>query len=377
MLKGQALMTVANADVWHSDEIAPVIGELLDRSAPTAFQGLTRLAAALLEAPVALISIIDESCDRQVFASQLGLSASWAKRGETPLSHSFCQYVKTRNAPLVVPDARCDPQVRDNLAIRDLGVVAYLGMPIHDPKGNPLGAICVIDKTPRNWSQRDQELLQDLAVCVSDEILLRASALRQETMHQGLQIAHDRLRRYTALTELVAQPALAPGLAPKERLQEVLRNMASGLGYEAGTLAMVDPKDPERARIIARVGSFGLQSAQTVVRLRNTLAARVLSSGSILCCDAGQTEDPCLTLIGAPVHDYAAVPLLGSQDRAIGVIELTGPRLRATPLDDNERTVLALASMFAGTLVEFGLPQATPHAAPVASLPDDLVVICA
>src|SRR5918997_6238455 len=117
--------------------------DLLDSLPEPSFDRLTRLAAKILRAPVALVSLVDG--DRQFFKSSLGLPEPWASLRETPLSHSFCQHVVHAAAPLVIADARAHPLVRDNPAIRDLGVVAYLGLPLATADGAVLGSFCVID----------------------------------------------------------------------------------------------------------------------------------------------------------------------------------------------------------------------------------------
>ena len=43
---------------------------------------------------------------------------------QTPLTHSFCQHVVTNEAVLFVKDAKNDPRVRGNLAVKDLNVIA-------------------------------------------------------------------------------------------------------------------------------------------------------------------------------------------------------------------------------------------------------------
>jgi GAF domain-containing protein len=108
---------------------------LLDIRDDPAFDRLTRMATKLLDVPVALVSIVD--ADRQVFASCLGLGPPWSESRETPLSHSFCQHAVAAGEPLVVPDAREHPVLKDNLAIRDLGVIAYLGIPLYDDAQRP------------------------------------------------------------------------------------------------------------------------------------------------------------------------------------------------------------------------------------------------
>ncbi len=149
---------------------------LVDTPPDERFDRFTRLVEFGVKVPVALVSFVEEDRDRQVFKSQIGLTGHWAEARQTPLSHSFCQYVKRENRPLIVENATEDARVCDNLAIPDLGVRAYLGVPMHDPEGNPLGALCAIDTVPRVWETAEIIFMTDLATCVDDEIRLRAGS---------------------------------------------------------------------------------------------------------------------------------------------------------------------------------------------------------
>ncbi|CAN5753453.1 hypothetical protein BH23GEM3_BH23GEM3_03010 [soil metagenome] len=144
---------------------------LLDTPPEEAFDRITRLAARTLAAPVALVSLVDR--DRQFFKSCTALPEPWATTRETPLSHSFCQYPVNTAEPLVIEDAREHPLVRDNPAIRDLGVVAYAGIPILTSEGHVLGSFCVIDTKPRRWTADEISILHDLTASVVAEIELR------------------------------------------------------------------------------------------------------------------------------------------------------------------------------------------------------------
>jgi GAF domain-containing protein len=146
---------------------------ILDTRSEESFDRLAGLAARILNAPVALVSAIDR--DRQFFKSCLGLPEPWATRRQSPLTHSFCQHVVAAREPLVVSDARQDPQLRDNLAIRDMGVIAYLGVPLITREGHAVGTLCVIDHKPRVWTTDQVDLLRDLATSVVTEITLRST----------------------------------------------------------------------------------------------------------------------------------------------------------------------------------------------------------
>jgi hypothetical protein len=146
---------------------------LLDTPPEEAFDRLTRLARRLLDAPVALVALVDE--DRQFFKSALGLPEPWATRRETPLTHSVCQHALDSAEPLVIADARTDPLYCDSLAIPDLGVVAYAGVPLVTAAGQALGTLCVIDHRPRRWTDEQIETLRTLAASVLTEIELHAA----------------------------------------------------------------------------------------------------------------------------------------------------------------------------------------------------------
>jgi signal transduction histidine kinase len=141
---------------------------LLDSPPEEAFDRLTRLASNMLGTPIALVSLVDDQ--RQFFKSQVGLPEVMAAQRTTPLSHSICQYVVGSGAPLVVGDARQHPLLQSHAAVRDLKVVAYLGIPLTTPGGQTLGSFCTVDAQPRIWEEREIKIMQDLASFVMTEI---------------------------------------------------------------------------------------------------------------------------------------------------------------------------------------------------------------
>ena len=144
------------AAVRAARELEPAKQAELDR--------LARVAARLADAPVALVTLVDEN--EQVFAGCVGVAEPWHSRRGTPISHSFCQHAVEARAPLIVANAREHPVLRTNPAIQELDVVAYAGFPLLSADQQVLGTLCVIDSVPRSWRPDQVELLEDLAVTV-------------------------------------------------------------------------------------------------------------------------------------------------------------------------------------------------------------------
>lgn len=161
---------------------------LLDTPPDPAFDRLAELAATVLQVPVALVTLVD--AERQYFKSQIGLPEPWSTSRETPLSHSVCQHVvATAPQPLVIDDTRVHPLVYDNLAIPDMNVIAYLGIPIVTSMGQAIGSFAAIDHQPREWKQSDIDILTKLAASAMTEIELRAEIGERLRIEQ---IAHEK-----------------------------------------------------------------------------------------------------------------------------------------------------------------------------------------
>ena len=164
---------------------------LLDTPPEEIFDQWTKLASKVLKTPVVLMSLVD--AERQFFKSQFGLPEEWAAKRETPLSHSFCQYVAASNEPLVISDAREHPLVRDNLAVRDIGVVAYAGIPLTTTGGETLGSFCAIDDKPRKWTSEEMEILHAMAGQAMTQVNLRIELAKEKAkLEQSLSTNQER-----------------------------------------------------------------------------------------------------------------------------------------------------------------------------------------
>lgn len=115
----------------------------LDAGGFRTLDDITAFAATLCDAPIALISIVEDV--RQRFLARVGLDAE-----ETPRDVSFCALAMLGEALFVVPDATCDPRFADNALVTGPPHIRfYAGAPLIGGDGEPLGALCVIDTAPR------------------------------------------------------------------------------------------------------------------------------------------------------------------------------------------------------------------------------------
>lgn len=171
--------------------------DILDTPPEAAFDRLARIAAGVLDTPIALISLIDGS--RQWFKARIGIDVS-----ETSRDWSFCSHALVQDQPLVVPDATADPRFAGNpLVTDDPNIRFYCGTQLTTRAGEMLGTLCVVDRVPRPAPDPAQMLiLRDLADLVMEEIELRrlgrvarAEAHLAQEIASKVQAAHDALER--------------------------------------------------------------------------------------------------------------------------------------------------------------------------------------
>ena len=193
MTDKDALTTGVLAAVHNPERLAALrhVG-LLDTPAEQAFDRLSRLAARLLGVPIALISLVDEQ--RLFFKSCVGLPEPWASRRQAPLSHSLCPYVVATAAPVILADGRTHPILKESLTLRELGLVAYAGIPLATAEGHVLGTLCVIDRQPRQWTVEEIELLHDLAATVMTTINLHRAGIERQAEEGVRRDSEERFR---------------------------------------------------------------------------------------------------------------------------------------------------------------------------------------
>jgi two-component sensor histidine kinase len=156
----------------------------------------------------------------------------------------------TSDQGLAVHDARTHPLLKTNGSITDMGLVAYLGEPIHAPTGEAIGSLCAIHTDVRVWRSEDQAILRDLASFVENELRLRAKASELALVVREMQHRVKNLFTVSgSLLRLSAQDA-----ADKDELVELLRGRLQALSQShdlaLGDGSVGDGSGPQLSKLV-------------------------------------------------------------------------------------------------------------------------------
>lgn len=159
---------------------------ILDTPPQKAFDDIVQLAATVCDAPVAVISFVDE--DRLWFKAQTGLGLNEAPRNAGCCPHA----ILAPQQLLVVPDNGQDDRFSGGPLIgQHTGLCFYAGAPIVTSDGFALGTVCVMDRQVRSLTEAQRQSLKSMAdlvmsLLVQEMQLAEARALRPFTAdHQG------------------------------------------------------------------------------------------------------------------------------------------------------------------------------------------------
>lgn len=183
--------------------------EILNTAAEEEFDRITKIASLVCGTPISLISLVDK--DMQWFKSRVGLEID-----ETTRDVSFCQYTLEEDQLMEVEDAKKDDRFKSNeLVILEPNIRYYAGLPLIDPNGYALGALCVIDRVPRQLDQHQKEILTLLRDEVVALIVNRKEKEKYKESEQklkaffdnsqGLMCTHDLKGNFIAVNEAGAK----------------------------------------------------------------------------------------------------------------------------------------------------------------------------
>ncbi|MEM8539513.1 MAG: EAL domain-containing protein [Pseudomonadota bacterium] len=134
--------------------------DVIGQSGTTELDAVVALAADMFDCPYSVVSFLDE--DIQWFRARHGL-----KFESTERKHAFCNYTVQKNEVFVVTDASNDERFAQNPYVTGKpGIRFYAGYPISINGVDALGAFCLLDTKPREFSERDKFKLRKLTEIV-------------------------------------------------------------------------------------------------------------------------------------------------------------------------------------------------------------------
>ena len=138
---------------------------------PTVDSGdrLCRLAARLLDAPAAILSLRDD--DRPHLVGRHGIPAdAWASR--SPLFAALSELDADSHDALRVEDVAGHDLLQGDPLHEELGIASFLAVPVPSMDGGG-GCLCVLAREPRRWSDRDVTDLSEVAAAAAAQVILR------------------------------------------------------------------------------------------------------------------------------------------------------------------------------------------------------------
>ena len=300
--------------------------QLLDTAPEEPFDRLAALAAALLDAPLAFVTLVDER--RSFWKSSLGLGPARSARREMPVGESFCRLVVASGEPLLAGDAPEDPRTRGTAAITTLGIVAWAGHPIRSAEGHVLGTLCVGDTAPRAWTPEHAAILAALAGAASSEVELRSALTANEAG----------ARRVARLARVTAE--LSEALTPDEVVAIALRETSSVLGGDGAILSLLDERELALASSEGIDPDIAEQFRRVPLDAPLALTRCVEEGRALWLGDAATWRRDCPTgarLFAGRARAAAIVPLAGHRG-TLGVAMVVFARERDVPAPERELT---------------------------------------
>jgi diguanylate cyclase (GGDEF)-like protein/PAS domain S-box-containing protein len=152
---------------------------ILDTEPETEYDDITRLAAQICGVPIAAITLIDE--ERQWFKSVVGIDIRSA-----PREASFCAHAILESNVLIVEDAALDERFAHNpFVVNDPHIRFYAGAPLVSSEGLALGALCVVDRAPRQMTEEQKAILKVLAGQVAGRMELQRRIALQASAEEN------------------------------------------------------------------------------------------------------------------------------------------------------------------------------------------------
>lgn len=146
---------------------------ILDGHAREDLDALAARAAEVFDVEFVVITAIDDTTEF-IVGQSVDLPGKLSRDGTQtivlPRQDAICDHVVSSDSLLLISDTQRDPRFVDHPALNMWDTRFYAGAPLRTADGMVLGALCLMDRQPRDLSKEEQELLTSLAEDVASVI---------------------------------------------------------------------------------------------------------------------------------------------------------------------------------------------------------------
>jgi hypothetical protein len=167
---------------------------ILDTLPEKQYDDITKLASQICDTSISQITLVDEN--RQWYKSNYGVDVKEVEREK-----GFCTHtVQNKGDILMIPDLRKDDRFMNNpFVIGEPHATFYAGVPLTNPDGYNIGAICVIDTVPKILSDSQVESLISLSNIVMHLLELHKTEHTLGAYSRELQVRNDELKQFASI----------------------------------------------------------------------------------------------------------------------------------------------------------------------------------
>jgi hypothetical protein len=356
---------------------------LLSPTPDEPLQRIVEKTAMQLAMPMAIVSIVLEHIE--LFKAQHGLSPELAAVGAVGRDEAFCQYVVRDRDVVQLDDPAAHPELPQEMVERH-GVRSYLG-DVVVVEGEAVGTLCVMDRRPRRFTDRDRALIRRGAADASARMTelarsdkpppgaLRDRAVRpqfaelrnrlQPTLYRmtDMQIALAEIRAVHRMAQYVAiHPEKPVDIIRLDAAQSAIDDLSGALDAIYGSVTHIekDIEALESATLLARepcsirhivdtaatlahhetklVGGVRLPSALPDIRVLAPRAVAVNALAAVLSCVSHRAHDAQVSEgIGVAIAEETVVMRVRvtadkvTEDELDSATAALGPLMREAP----------------------------------------------
>ena len=236
--------------------------EILDTPPEESFDRIVAIVSAVFEVPFAMITLVDR--ERSWYKAEVGMGVSEMARDD-----NMCDVTIRQDGVYVVNDSHL-AQRDQVLPLLKKGMRFYVGAPLRTHEGIKIGTVCAVDVRPREVTEKEKQILADLAEMVIDELELRLAARRMvesdeelRRLNQSLEAANRNKSEFLASMSHELRTPLNGILGASELLGQ-------------GLFGELNPKQQEYVGDIHQSGMHLLRLIDDVLDLARVEAGQVV-----------------------------------------------------------------------------------------------------